>query len=338
MSAQSHLSLVILAAGKGTRMKSRLAKVLHPVFYAPMLHHVLDSVRPLGASQTLVVVGHQREDVKSALVGYGVELVEQKQQNGTGHAVLCVEPFLLPMCQTVMIVCGDTPLVRPETLLEMYRRHCQYGGQLTVMTTLIDDPSNYGRVLSDANGKVTAIVEEKDATDEQRKIKEINAGIYCVDRGVLFSALQKVGTANSQGEVYLTDIISFAASQNTGVQKYMSENSKEVLGVNSRVELAEAGKELQLRRNRALMLEGVSFLDPFSTVVAPGVLLSQDVTLYPGVRLEGGTRIDKGCVVEDGVILQGCVLEENVRVGAYSVLSDKIILKNQVIAPHSVQI
>lgn len=336
MAGQSDLSVVILAAGKGTRMKSGIAKVLHPVFYAPMLHHVLAAVQPLPATQIIVVVGHQQEEVRRSVTAYDVLLVAQNQQNGTGHAVLCAKEVLNPACETVMILCGDTPLVQTDTLSEMYAFHCDHGGSLSVMTTELDEPKNYGRVLSKSNGTISAIVEEKDASPEQRLIKEINAGIYCAGKEFLFSALEKVGTANSQGEVYLTDIVSIATKNDIVVRKYRTSNSQEVLGVNSRVELAEAGRALQMRRNRELMLAGVTLLDPAATVVAPQVQIESDVLLYPGTRLEGDTKIERNCVLENGVILQDCKLEEGVRVGAYSCLTGFNLKKEEIIPPHTV--
>lgn len=335
MSAQSALSLVILAAGKGTRMKSKKAKVLHQVFYAPMLHHVLNAVKPLNAVQTVVIVGHQREEVESSIAGFAVTPCVQKEQLGTGHAVLCAESMLAGIRGTVMILCGDTPLILTETLEQMFAHHITHGGPLTVMTTILDNPTHYGRILADEVGHVRAIVEEKDATPEQKKIKEINAGIYCVDADFLFTTLKKIGINNSQGEVYLTDIVEIATAQNVPVAKYVTSLSQNVLGVNSRIELAEAHNELQMRRNRVLMLKGVSMINSSSISIAPDVKIGQDTVLYPNVHITGNSFIGKNCILENGAILKDCAIGDNVYVGAYSYLERCNVEAGKTIAPQT---
>jgi bifunctional UDP-N-acetylglucosamine pyrophosphorylase / glucosamine-1-phosphate N-acetyltransferase len=336
VSYQSNLSLIILAAGKGTRMKSDKAKVLHQVFYAPMLHHVLEAVKPLVAEKTVVIIGHQRDQVKRSLVGFEVEVCVQENQLGTGHAVLCAESIVGGKKGTVMILCGDTPLIQSDALEQMYAKHLAHGGPLTIMTTLLENPTNYGRIISSGGGKVVSIVEEKDATPEQKKIKEINAGIYCVNSDFLFTTLQKVGTDNSQGEVYLTDIVSIATGNNCPVEKYITSYPQDVLGVNSRVELAEAHQELKKRRNRQLMLAGVTMHDPATTSIAPDVQICQDVILYPGVHITGHSVIAANCTLESGAILKDAVLGEDVCVGAYSYLDGCRINSGQTLAPHTI--
>jgi bifunctional UDP-N-acetylglucosamine pyrophosphorylase / glucosamine-1-phosphate N-acetyltransferase len=336
VSCQSNLSLIILAAGKGTRMKSDKAKVLHQVFYAPMLHHVLGAVKPLGADKTVVVVGHQREQVKRSLAGFEVEVCVQENQLGTGHAVLCAESLIGGQKGTVMILCGDTPLIQSNALEQMYAKHLAHGGPLTVMTTLLENPTNYGRIVSSGDGRVVSIVEEKDATPEQKKIREINAGIYCVNSDFLFTTLQKVGTDNSQGEVYLTDIVSITAEKNSPVEKYITSHPQDVLGVNSRVELAEAHQELKNRRNRQLMLAGVTMHDPATTSIAPDVQICQDVILHPGVHIAGHSVVSANCILESGAILKDTVLGENVCVGAYCYLEGCCIESGRTLAPHTV--
>lgn len=335
MSDQSALSLLILAAGKGTRMKSEKAKVLHQVFFAPMLHHVLWAVKPLCADKTVAIIGHQRNEVERSIACFDIDLCIQEEQLGTGHAVLCAEQLIDSKKGTVMILCGDTPLIQSETLVQMYRKHLAHGGPLTVMTTVLEKPTNYGRIISNDAGHVLSIVEEKDASPEQKKIREINAGIYCVDAEFLFTTLKTVGTNNSQGEVYLTDIVSIAVSQNLSVEKYMTLLPWEVLGVNSRIELAEAHKELQLRRNRQLMLEGITMHDPATTSIAPEVSLGRDVIIYPGVHLSGYSVIGKSCILENGAIVKDSELGENVCVGAYCYLTGCSIEAGRAIAPHT---
>ena len=310
---------IVLAAGKGTRMKSERAKVLHEVFFRPMVHHVLDAVTDAGTDRCAVIVGHQREAVCAALAGYAVTPVVQEEQLGTGHAVRCAEAACAG-ADLVLILCGDTPLIRAETLRALIDAHFRHQATLTLMTTLVDEPFGYGRILVDARGAVQAIVEEKDATDEQRTIREINAGIYLADRRFLFDALRRVGTDNSQGEVYLTDIVAIAAGQGVRVEKWCHPHAIDVLGVNSRVELAQAQAALQQRRNRELMLAGVTFEAPATTLVGPDCSIGGDTVLHGGVRIEGGTVIGRACRIEANCVLRGCRLGDGVTVGANSVL------------------
>jgi bifunctional UDP-N-acetylglucosamine pyrophosphorylase/glucosamine-1-phosphate N-acetyltransferase len=336
MSDQSMLFLVILAAGKGTRMKSEKAKVLHHVFYAPMLHHVLTAVKPLRADKTIAIIGHQRSDVERSLAGFDVVPCVQEEQLGTGHAVLCAEQIIGSKKGTVMILCGDTPLIQTETLKEMYAQHLAHGGPLTIMTTLLENSTNYGRIITNNVGKVLSIIEEKDASPEQKKIREINAGIYCVDVDFLFPILKMIGTNNSQGEVYLTDIVLIATEQKHPVEKHLTSRPLDVLGVNSRIELAEAHKELQMRRNRQLMLEGVTMHDPATISIAPEVKMSRDVILYPGVHITGHSVIGENCTLKTGAFLKDSILGENVSIGAYSYLERCAIEAGKDVGPHSV--
>jgi len=330
------LFLIILAAGKGTRMKSEKAKVLHEAFYAPMLHHVLAAVKPLMAAKTVAILGHQREEVERRLAGFDVIPWIQEEQLGTGHAVLCAEPVLGGKKGTVMILCGDTPLIQSETLTHMYQKHLAHGGPLTIMTTVLDNPTNYGRIISDDGGHVVAIVEEKDATPEQKMIREINAGIYCVESDFLFTTLKMVDRNNSQGEMYLTDIVSISVGMKCSVAKYMTPHPQDVLGVNSRIELAEAHRELQMRRNRHLMSEGVTMLDPASISVAPEVKIGRDTLVYPGVHLVGHSVIEENCILGNGTIVKDSFLGRDTRVGAYSYLDGCTIQAGNSIAPHTV--
>jgi len=316
------LSLIILAAGKGTRMKSAKAKVLHEVFFAPMVQHVIQATLPLLPGQTIAVIGHQKTAVEKALQSFDVEFVVQKEQLGTGHAVLIAEKAVSARCRTVMILCGDIPLIRTETLQEMFAVHERRKSAITLMTTILNDPTNYGRIISDGNNRIQTIVEQKDATKSQLEIKEINAGIYCVDKDVLFSALKKVGTDNSQKEVYLTDIIRLAVQKNFTVDKFMVHTPLDVLGVNSRVELADAQTELQMRRNRVLMLEGVSMYSPETISVSPESSVNRDTVLEPCVNISGSSRIGLNCRIGRGAILENCQIGDNSTIGPYSYLVD----------------
>ncbi|OGR17846.1 MAG: glycosyl transferase family 2 [Desulfobacterales bacterium GWB2_56_26] len=329
------LSVIILAAGKGTRMKSDKAKVLHEVFFTPMIRHVVNAVLPLNPKQIVTIVGHQQDAVQQVLQDFDLDFAVQDQQLGTGHAVLIAENIIRRDIDTVMILCGDTPLIKAETLGRMYREHRAGKAALTLMTTHLDDPTNYGRILTTLAGKIAGIVEQKDATAEQLRINEINAGIYCVDKEFLFSALKRVGTDNSQNEVYLTDIVKLAVERGLSVEKVSTDNPLEVLGVNSRVELAEAHKALLQRRNIDLMMQGVSMHQPESISVSPEVHIGRDTLLEPCVRITGSSRIGESCLIGQGAILENCRIGDHVVIGPYSLLSDTTVDAASVLAAFS---
>lgn len=330
------ITAIILAAGKGTRMKSSKVKVLHEVFFKPMLHHVLDAVRTAGIKKTAVVVGHQHERVIQCLSGYTFTPVRQADQLGTGHAVLCAEETCADS-ETILILCGDTPLIRPETLHAMISHHRDMTSVLTLMTTLVADPFGYGRILTNDNEQVTGIVEEKDATPDQRQIREINAGIYLADRRFLFTALKQVGTDNSQGEVYLTDIVAIANRQGHTVNRFIHSEPVDVLGVNSRVDLALAHSELQRRRNTELMLSGVTMYGPETIYIDQNIPVGQDTIIHPGVQITGNSSVGIGCVIEPGVFLHNCTVNNNAIIGAWSTLQNWTAQPSEYIAPRTFQ-
>jgi bifunctional UDP-N-acetylglucosamine pyrophosphorylase/glucosamine-1-phosphate N-acetyltransferase len=249
MTTEKHFCALVLAAGLGTRMKSSRAKVLHEVLSKPMILYVMDTIKSLKLDHTYVVVGHQREKVAVLVSEYQAKCIVQEEQLGTGHAVLCAEEVLRNIGGTVLILSGDVPLIRPETLQAMLAEHAQSKAVLTLMTTTLDDPSNYGRIVRNSQGELLGIIEEKDASKEQKKIREINAGIYCVEVDFLFEALKNVTTDNTQGEIYLTDIAKIAIDEGLRVNIFSGANSEEVLGINSREELAEANKYLQQQKS-----------------------------------------------------------------------------------------
>lgn len=329
------LSVIVLAAGKGTRMKSKTAKVLHEVFGAPMVHHVVQAILPLKPQQISLIIGHQKESVAESLTAFKVNFVTQEEQLGTGHAVLVAEGSTSNLADTVMILCGDTPLIRAETLQEMYRYHRQQKATLTLMTTILENPTNYGRIIIDDNGKVRGIVEQKDATPEQLLINEINAGIYCAEKSFLFSSLKEVGTDNSQGEIYLTDIVGLAVEQGCLVEKYTVHSPLDVLGVNSRVELAAADHELQIRRNKILMSEGVSMINPDTIRVSPDSTIDQDTILEPNVTISQNCQISHSCKIGQGSILINCQIGDNVSIGPYSYLVERTIPAGSTLASFS---
>lgn len=310
------IKAIILAAGKGTRMKSDKAKVMHEVFFAPMVHHVLNAITPLGLQGAVVVTGHQAGAIEESLAGFDVAFARQEQQNGTAHAVLAAEDLFDDFKGTVLILCGDTPLVRAETLQAMLAAHAASEAILTVMTTRMADPANYGRIITDEQGDLLRIVEEKDATPAEREINEINAGIYCVAGAFLFKGLRGIGSDNRQGEFYLTDLIEIARADGLAVNRHICADPLEVLGVNSRVELADAHKALQLRRNYQLMMDGVTIIAPDSVDIGPGVELGADCEIGRNVIIAGQSVLGRGCVVGANTIIRDCRIGEGVEIGS----------------------
>ncbi len=229
---------LILAAGQGTRMKSDLAKVLHPVCGKPLVRYVVESARQAGLEKIIVVVGHQAEQVKQALSGTAVEFVLQAERKGTGHAVMMAEPLIGSLDGDLLVLYGDVPLIQPATIRALLKQHRNDANACTMLTTIIDDPGAYGRVARDAQGRVVKIVEHKDATAEERAIKEINPAIYCFDNTALQRALKQLTPNNTQGEYYLTDVIAVFAAQRLPVAAVVVADSREVLGINTPDELA----------------------------------------------------------------------------------------------------
>lgn len=328
----SLLTAVILAAGKGTRMKSAKAKVLHRVFFRPMIHYVLDAVNNTSVNNTVLVIGHQKDQVRRSIEEYSLNLVVQEQQLGTGHAVQVAEA----QCNAadhVLILYGDTPLIRSESLEEMIAQHQQNKAVISLMTTNLDDPFGYGRVIKNSDGNILRIVEQKDADAQEQKIETINTGIYLVQKDFLFDALKRVDTNNSQGEIYLTDIIALAVEAGHQVYEYAHPEAKDVLGVNSRIEQAEAHQELLLRRNHKLMLDGITMLSPESTVITPEVSLGGDCVIHAGVHIYGKSVIGSDCIIGPGVIMNNCRVGDGVKIGAHAVLEHCALNAGASVAP-----
>lgn len=334
MQTEQDLSIVILAAGKGTRMVSTKAKVLHETFHRPMIHHVLLAIDPLGAKRVVVIVGHQEEAVRKALEPFTVIAVRQEEQLGTGHAVLMTEDVIPEQDSLVMVLCGDTPLIQTKSLTSMLKQHREKNSAVTVMTTLLEEPFGYGRIISSDNC-IQCIVEEKEADETQKKIKEINAGIYIVKRSLLYEALHQLTPDNTQGEFYLTDIVEYSVSKNIEVHKYVNGKATEVLGVNSRVELEEAHNDLRLRRNVELLKQGVSLHSSLTTSVAPFSTVGVDSLLKSNVRISGESHIGKSCVLDEGVIVHDSTVGDNVHIGAYSVIENTQIAEDTELPPYS---
>lgn len=287
---------LILAAGKGTRMKSKFPKVLHKVGGVPMVEQVLRTVKAAGTQRQVVVVGFGGETVQEYLENRA-ETVVQAQQLGTGHAVMQAEPLLEKETGTLLVTCGDTPLVTEDTFRKLLACHEETGAAATVLTAVMPDPTGYGRVIRDAKGQVLKIVEQKDGTPDELAVHEVNAGIYCFDMSLLWDMLHHVNNNNAQGEYYLTDIIGMLVHEGKVVSAFAAPDYRETLGVNSRMQMAEAEQVLRRRKLDQLMADGVSVIDPNNTYVDTTVSVGRDTVLYPGTILEGNTVIGEDCQV-----------------------------------------
>lgn len=330
----SKTAAVILAAGKGTRMKSDLAKVMHKLGERPMIAWPVAAARAAGAERIAVVVGHQAETVQNYFEGAGdISFALQAEQLGTGHAVASAREQLAGFSGTVLILCGDVPLIRPETLTAMLDEHSRREAAVTVLTTHLKNPFGYGRVLKREGKRIVRIVEEKDATPQEREIDEINSGIYCVAADFLFDAVARLRNDNAQGEYYLTDIITLAVEQSRPCFAFTVADPDEVMGINDRVQLATAAKVLRERINERLMLDGVTIIDPAITYIEEGVVIGRDTVVYPGAQISGATIIGAGCLIEAGAVIRDCRLGDRVNVKAGSVLAESLIHEEVAIGP-----
>ena len=292
----NNLVAIILAAGKGTRMRSKYPKVLHKVGGKPMLQHVIDAATVAGADKKVIIVGHEAEMVE-AMVGEQGTIALQAEQLGTGHAVMQTAEALKGFTGTALILCGDTPLLDGEELKKFCEAHQASGATATVLTAIMDDPFGYGRIIRDADGNVQGIVEQKDATEEQRTIKEINTGIYCMECPQMFDVLATLTNDNAQGEYYLTDVLQKLNAAGAKVGGDCTADSDMVMGINSRKQLSVAEGVMRQRILDKLMDAGVTIMDPASTFIEASVKIGRDTVIYPYTWLEGCTEIGEDCEI-----------------------------------------
>lgn len=305
--------ILILAAGKGTRMKSALPKVLHEAVYHPILSYVLDAAKEVGADDVCTVIGHGAEEVKAAFEGQ-TSFVLQREQKGTGHAVReGLSAFAAHENGTVLVLCGDTPLLRGETLKQLCAYHEENGAAVTVMTAELENPFGYGRIIRNEEGDLLRIVEQRDATEEQRAVKEINSGVYCFDLAFLRDAVSRLQTDNDQGELYLTDTIAIAGNDRRRAVAFRIDDFEEVKGINDRMQLAEAAKILRRRKACELMENGVTLVDPDSTVIDPYAEIGEDTVIEPFTVIKGRTKIGYGCHVGPDAELTDTVMGDQVQ-------------------------
>jgi len=326
------LAVVILAAGQGTRMKSDIPKVLHAVGGKPMLSQVVQCARALDAQPIIPVIGHGAELVRSTLCNEELTFVLQEQQLGTGHALQCAEAALNGFAGDLLLLCGDVPLLREVTLRSLVEHHQKTNASVTILTAEMDDPTGYGRILRGPNG-VELIVEEKDATDAQRQVREINTGIYLFRAPQVFALLRQLDNRNAQGEYYLTDVVAATRLAGERVEALLAADAQETTGINDRVQLAEADGILRGRINAAHQRAGVTLVDPAATYIGPDVVIGPDTLVHPGVHLRGRTTIGRACEIEPGVVITDCTIGDRVHLKPGSVLSESTIGNTCAVGP-----
>lgn len=322
---------VILAAGKGTRMKSKLYKVLHPVCGKPMVKHVLDNVRAAGVTDVVTIVGHGAEQVQHTLKDVS-KFSMQEEQLGTAHAVSMAKEHLAERTGTTVVICGDTPLISVETLESFIAHHENSGAKATILSAKTNRPFGYGRIIRDASGDVVSIVEEKDASIEQKLISEISSGTFCFDNAALFEKLAQVDNDNAQGEYYLPDVIRLLKADGEKVEAFITEDFSETLGVNDRVNLALAEKIMRKRINEHHMLNGVSIVDPSATYIDSDVVIGADTVIYPGCILQGNTVIGEESIIGAGSQISSSIIGSHVEI-KQSVVTDSTVGDSTVVGP-----
>ncbi len=320
LSMKRELKTVILAAGKGTRMKSDTPKVLHEIFNKPLVARVLDAAISSGSMENVVVVGHKAELVEEYISKnyQSTTCALQKEQLGTGHALKMASDKLKGFKGNVLVLCGDTPLIKGETLTSVVKFHNDNNADITVVSAFFDNPTGYGRIIRDENGCVKDVIEEKDASDEIKKIKEVNAGIYCFNWETVACGLDEIKNNNAQNEYYLTDLIKWGNNCSKKVSPYVLLSEDEIFGINSKTHLAIATKMMKERKLNELMELGVTIVDPTTTYISPETTIEADTVILPSVVIEGVNTIGKNCKIGPFAHLRGdCIIEDNVKIGNF---------------------
>jgi bifunctional UDP-N-acetylglucosamine pyrophosphorylase/glucosamine-1-phosphate N-acetyltransferase len=327
------LHLVVLAAGKGTRMKSAVPKVLHPVAGRPMIAYVLDAAAQLSPRTTTVVIGHQPDIVKAALATQaGLTFVVQEPQLGTAHALLTAEPPLRGAKGTLVLLSGDVPLLSSRTLKTLVEHHLATGAAATVLTAVVDEPGGYGRIVRSGE-PIARIVEEKDANPAERAIREINSGIYAFALDGLFDTMRTISAENAQREYYLPDVVALYRRRGLGVETVTVADSAAIQGINSRIELAAVSRIVRHTKNSELMAAGVTIEDPATTYIDRDVAIGADTVIRPGVSIEGKTTIGAGCTIHSGVRIADSRIGDHVTVHNHCVITDASIADDASVGP-----
>ena len=331
--ATTDLIIVILAAGKGTRLKSALAKVLHRAGGRSLVEHVVRACLPLKAREIVAIVGHQAEDVSAAVAPFGVRTALQQPQRGTGHAMLVARRAIPSRAKFAILLPGDAPLIRAETLAALARAHRETGAAATILSAEIENPAGYGRIVRRDDGSVAAIVEDSALSDDQRAIREINSSIYCFTLAKLWPCLESLRPQNVHKELYLTDAIAVLRQKGENVQAVLAADPDEVLGCNTRADLAAVDGVFRRRKRAAVMDAGVTIEMPESVLIDPEVTVGADTRIEPCVQLLGKTRVGAGCTIGTGSVLADAVLEDNVLVKPYSMVTSSHLSRGTQIGP-----
>ncbi len=329
----TEIGVIILAAGQGTRMKSDLPKVLHRIGGKPLFLHVLDTAKLLHPSRVAIVIGHGAQAVRCAYGGSEIAWAMQESQLGTGHAVNCARNIFADFTGDILILSGDVPLIRARTLQTMIARHREEQAAITLMTAVLENPRGYGRVLRDRGGLITATVEEKDASEEQRRIQEVNAGAYVAEREFLFEALESIRNDNRQGEYYLPDIVGIGLGKGRRVATVPVEDPKEMMGINTREELARMEKTLRERINKKWMGAGVTLKDPDTTYIEDGVSIGRDTVIGPNTQLCGRTVIGEGCQIDGSAYVTDSEIGSDVHLRFFVVLTGCRVDRGAIVGP-----
>ncbi len=316
-------------------MKSQLAKVLHPIMGKPMLAYPLDSLQQLGLAKIVVVVGHQAQAVQQAFSQYPVEFVVQEPQLGTGHAVQVASAALDGSQDTIVVLCGDVPLLQAATIRDLYEHHKASGAAATVLTVELPEPGSYGRIVKDSRGSVLKIVEARDASPEELSIREINTGIYCFQYAFLMEALQTLRPDNDQNELYLTDVIAAARARNLHVASLRTLDEQSFQGINTRVELAAVTDRVRQQINERHMLAGVTLIDPNTTYIEAEVEIGTDTVIYPNCFLMGKTVIGAGCLLEPNVKICDSSIGDRVTIKMGTVITESLVAAEAQLGPYS---
>ncbi len=342
------LNILVMAAGLGTRMKSQKAKVLHRLVGQPLINHVYHTALCLAPKRVVMVVGHQASDVEQVLKNFHSRLLKKAEQNntpvapefvlqteqkGTGHAVMMAKKLLARDSTPILVLSGDVPLITTNTLESLFTQHRTLNATATVLTTKVANPTGYGRIIRTQQGNFSHIVEHRDAGLKELEIDEINSGVYCFESQALFAALEKISPNNTQGEYYLTDVLSILRNQNDKVAIYQHKAPEEVLGINNRIELANAEHRMRMAKLESLMLDGVTIIDPNSTFIDLDVKIGIDTIIYPNTIIEGETIIGENCTINPGAHLINSHLANNVFIRDYSLIVDSFLADQTTVGP-----